>query len=43
MPRVGFEPTVPVFERVKTVYILGLASTVIDNKFSMLDLKFLQM
>jgi hypothetical protein len=29
MPRVGFELTTPVFEREKTVYILGRAPTVI--------------
>jgi hypothetical protein len=33
MPRVGFEHTVPVFERVKTINVLGRAATVIglDN------------
>jgi hypothetical protein len=29
MPRVGFEPTVPVFERGKTVHALDRAATVI--------------
>jgi hypothetical protein len=29
MPRVGFEPTTPVFERAKTVHALGRAATVI--------------
>jgi hypothetical protein len=29
MPRVGFEPTIPVFERAKTVHALGRAATVI--------------
>jgi hypothetical protein len=29
MPRVGFEPTIPVFERVKTVHSLDRAATVI--------------
>jgi hypothetical protein len=29
MPRVGFEPTIPVFERAKTVHALELAATVI--------------
>jgi hypothetical protein len=29
MPRVGFEPTVPVFERAKTVHALDRAATVI--------------
>jgi hypothetical protein len=28
MPRVGFEPTIPAFERVKTVHALDRASTV---------------
>jgi hypothetical protein len=29
MPRVGFEPTIPVFERVKTVHVLDCSATVI--------------
>jgi hypothetical protein len=29
MPRVGFEPTITVFERTKTVHVLGCAATVI--------------
>jgi hypothetical protein len=29
MPRVGFEPTIPVFERAKTVHALDHAVTVI--------------
>jgi hypothetical protein len=29
MPPVGFEPTIPVIERVKTVYALDLEATVI--------------
>jgi hypothetical protein len=28
MPRVGFEPTIPVFERAKTVHALDRAATV---------------
>jgi hypothetical protein len=28
MPRVGFEPTIPLFERVKTVHVLDCAATV---------------
>jgi hypothetical protein len=36
MPQVGFEPTIPVFERVKTVHALDGAGTVIGN----LDLMF---
>jgi hypothetical protein len=31
MPRVGFEPTIPVFERAKTVYALDRAATMIGN------------
>jgi hypothetical protein len=29
MPEVGFEPTIPVFERAKTVHALDRATTVI--------------
>jgi hypothetical protein len=29
MPRVGFEPTIPAFERAKTVHALDRAATVI--------------
>jgi hypothetical protein len=29
MPRVGLEPTIPVFERAKTVHALDRAATVI--------------
>jgi hypothetical protein len=29
MPRVGFEPTIPVFKRAKTVHALGCTDTVI--------------
>jgi hypothetical protein len=28
MPRVGFEPTIPAFERAKTVHVLDRAETV---------------
>jgi hypothetical protein len=31
MPRVGFEPMIPVFERAKKVYALDRAATVIDG------------
>jgi hypothetical protein len=31
MPRVGFEPTIPVFERTKTVHALDRAATVIGR------------
>jgi hypothetical protein len=32
MPRVEFEPTIPVFKRAKTVHALDLAATVIGRK-----------
>jgi hypothetical protein len=32
MPRVGFEPTIPVFERAKTVHALDGATTVIGRQ-----------
>jgi hypothetical protein len=31
MPRVGLEPTIPVFERAKTVHAFDRAATVIDS------------
>jgi hypothetical protein len=31
MPRVGFEPTIPAFQRTKTVHALDSAATVIGN------------
>jgi hypothetical protein len=31
MPEVGFKPTIPVFERAKTVHALDRAATVIGN------------
>jgi ribosomal protein L31E len=31
MPKVGFEPTIPVFERAKTVQALDRAATVIGE------------
>jgi hypothetical protein len=31
MPRVGFEPTIPVFERAKMVHTLDRATTVIGE------------
>jgi hypothetical protein len=31
MPRVGFEPTIPVFEWAKTVHALDLVATVIGR------------
>jgi hypothetical protein len=30
MPRVGFEPTIPVFERAKTFHALDRAATVVS-------------
>jgi hypothetical protein len=33
MPQVGFEPTIPVFERVKTVHALDRAATVIGEEW----------
>jgi hypothetical protein len=32
MPRVGFEPTIPVFERANTVHALDCAAAVIDQR-----------
>jgi hypothetical protein len=32
MPRVGFEPTIPAFERAKTVYALDSTATVIGSR-----------
>jgi hypothetical protein len=34
MPRVGLEPTIPVFERAKTVHALDRAAIVIGIKFN---------
>jgi hypothetical protein len=33
MPRVGFEPTIPVFERAKTVHALDRAAAMISLSF----------
>jgi hypothetical protein len=33
MPQEGFEPTVPVFERAKTVHVLDRAATVIGSLY----------
>jgi hypothetical protein len=33
MPRVGFEPTISVFERAKTVHVLDRAATVFDINY----------
>jgi hypothetical protein len=35
MPRVEFEPTIPVFERAKTVHALDRAATVIGLLYSL--------
>jgi hypothetical protein len=35
MPRVGFEPTIPVFERAKTVHAVDCAATVIGFQSSL--------
>jgi hypothetical protein len=35
MPQVGFEPTIPVFERAKTVHALDSTDTVIDLHIAM--------
>jgi hypothetical protein len=32
MPRVGFKPTMPVFEQVKTVHALDCAATMISTR-----------
>jgi hypothetical protein len=32
MPRVGFKPTIPVFERAKKVHALDRAATVVGDK-----------
>jgi hypothetical protein len=32
MPQVEFEPTIPAFERAKTVHALDLAATVISSE-----------
>jgi hypothetical protein len=32
MPQVGFEPTIPVFERAKTFHVIDRAATVIGYK-----------
>jgi hypothetical protein len=40
MPSVGFEPTIPAFERAKTGHALDLAATVISNMKKMGDWKY---
>jgi hypothetical protein len=39
MPRVRFEPTIPVFEREKTVHALDLAATVIGARKLYMNIK----
>jgi hypothetical protein len=39
MPRVGFEPKIPVFERAKTVHASDRKATVIGDTFNY-DLKY---
>jgi hypothetical protein len=34
MPQVGFEPTIPVFERTKTVHTSDRAATVIGGPYN---------
>jgi hypothetical protein len=38
MPQVGFEPTIPVFEREKTVHALDRAASVIGKKQDYIDI-----
>jgi hypothetical protein len=40
IPRVGFEPTIPVFEREKTVHTSDHAATMIDVCINLLHEKF---
>jgi hypothetical protein len=42
MHRVGFKPTIPVLERMETVYALGLAATVIGLHTHSAEIKFLR-
>jgi hypothetical protein len=41
MPRVGFEPTTPVFQRAKTVHALDRAATVIGKQTATFNKKYL--
>jgi hypothetical protein len=38
MPRVGFETMIPVFQRAKTVYVLGRADTVVGYSTRRVDI-----
>jgi hypothetical protein len=40
MPQVGFEPTIPVFERAKTVHPLDRAATVIGGSLHLVNVNF---
>jgi hypothetical protein len=39
MPRIGFEPTIPVFERAKTVHALDRAATEIGGDLIFLKIR----
>jgi hypothetical protein len=41
MSQLGFEPTIPVFERTKTVHALDRAATVIGEEFGLLSCNLL--
>jgi hypothetical protein len=43
MPQLGFEPTIPVFQRTKTVHTLDLAATVIGYIMHLLTVKVLSL
>jgi hypothetical protein len=40
MPKVGFEPMITVFERVKTVHALDHAATEIGQNVTLVSVKF---
>jgi hypothetical protein len=40
MPEVGLEPTIPAFERARTIHALDRTATVIGNFFILVPLKF---
>jgi hypothetical protein len=43
MPQVGFKPTIPVFDRTKTVYALDRVATVIGNLLSSTITKYIKL
>jgi hypothetical protein len=43
MPLVGFEPTIPAFERAKTVHALDSAATVIISKLTNMKLIYISL